>query len=114
MPDITKALALLHVAAGVTALVVAPVAMLTAKGGLTHRRWGKVYYYAMVVVAVTAVVLGLLRPNLFLTLLAVFSFYTAFSGYRVLARKRPGRARRDIVAWIVAILTLATSATMVV
>jgi uncharacterized membrane protein len=114
MPDIVKGLALLHVTAGFTALVVAPVAMLTAKGGITHRRWGKVYYYAMVVVAASAVVLGLLRPNLFLTLLAVFSFYTAFSGYRALARKRPDAARRDVVAWAVAIVTLATSATMIV
>lgn len=109
-----KLLALLHVAAGFTALVVAPVAMLTAKGGRTHRRWGKVYYRAMVVVAVTAIVLGVARPNLFLTLLAVFSFYTAFSGYRALGRKHPERAGRDVVGWAVAIITLVASAALVV
>jgi uncharacterized membrane protein len=108
-----KVLALLHVAAGFTALVVAPIAMVSAKGGTTHRRWGKVYYRAMVVVAVTAVVLGVARPNLFLTLLAVFSFYTAFSGYRALRRKR-FEGRRDVVGWGMALLTLVTSGAMVV
>jgi hypothetical protein len=30
------------VLAGTLAIVVAPIALLTAKGGLAHRRWGKV------------------------------------------------------------------------
>lgn len=109
-----KALTLLHVAAGFTALVVAPVAMLTAKGGATHRRWGKVYYRAMVVVALSAIVLGVLRPNLFLTLLAVFSFYTAFSGYRAVRARRPDAKRPDVVGWAVAGITFAASVALVV
>jgi hypothetical protein len=36
-------------------------------------------------VAFTAVLLSLYRPSVFLLLLAVFSFYQAFSGYRVLS-----------------------------
>jgi uncharacterized membrane protein len=39
-----------HVLAGTLALVVAPIALLTAKGGLAHRRWGKVYFWSMAVV----------------------------------------------------------------
>ena len=33
-----------HVAAGFTALVMAPLAMMTQKGGSQHRRWGKIYF----------------------------------------------------------------------
>ena len=99
----------LHVAAGVAALVVAPVAMIAVKGGTTHRTWGKLYYRAMVVVGLTAIVLGLARPNPFLTMVAVFSFYTAFSGYRALRHKRPDSARRDFAAWTMALLSLAAS-----
>jgi len=88
--------------------------MATAKGGPTHRRWGKVYYRAMAAVGLTAVVLGLARPNIFLTLLAVFSFYNAFSGYRALAHKRPEAARHDRSAWAMAMVTLAASAALVV
>ena len=114
MDTILGALRFLHVAGGFAALVVAPVAMITAKGGSTHRRWGKVYYRAMVVVGSTAVVLGLARPNPFLTMMAVFSFYTAFSGYRALRHKRPEPARRDLAAWAMALLTLAVSIGLVV
>src|SRR2546425_8175252 len=40
-------------------------------------------------VAATAIVLAVWKPVVFLALLAVFSFYSAFHGYRALSRKRP-------------------------
>src|SRR3989442_6535146 len=89
--------------------------MLTAKGGRTHRRWGKVYFWAMAAVALTAVVLAVWRPVVFLALLAVFSFYSAFSGYRALFRKRPREgAHASALDWTAAIVTFAASATLAV
>lgn len=85
---IIKGLRILHIGAGFLALVVAPLAMVVRKGGDAHRRWGKVFFYAMAVVAITAVVLGIMRPNVFLTLVAVFSFHMVASGYRSLYHKR--------------------------
>lgn len=79
----------IHIIIGTVALVVAPGAMLARKGGRWHRRWGKTYFWAMAVVALTAVVMSLMRSGLFLLLVAVFSFYLAFTGYRALYRKRP-------------------------
>src|SRR2546430_7876027 len=76
-----------HIAAGTVSFVMAPVALATAKGGRAHRRWGKVYFWAMAVVAATALVLSLYRPILFLALVAVFSFYNSFAAYRVLGQK---------------------------
>ncbi len=84
----------IHIFAGALALVVAPGAMLTVKGGRAHRRWGKIHFWLMAVVGLTAVVLGLWRPVTFLILVAVFSCYAAFTGYRVLGRKRPDRGDR--------------------
>src|SRR5256885_10379842 len=89
MGSLIAATRLSPVAAGTLALFVAPITMLTAKGGGTHRRWGKVYFWAMAVVAATAIVLAVWKPVVFLALLAVFSFYSAFYGYRALSRKRP-------------------------
>jgi len=80
---------LIHIFFGGIALFVAPAAMLTRKGALWHRRWGKIYFWAMAVVAVTAVVMSLVRSGLFLLLIALFSFYLAFTGYRILSRKTP-------------------------
>ena len=48
----------LHILNGIVALICAPIALATAKGGRAHRRWGKIYFWAMAVVAVTALALG--------------------------------------------------------
>jgi uncharacterized membrane protein len=105
----------IHVAAGTLALVVAPVAMITAKGGPAHRRWGRVYYRAMSVVAVTAVVVALWRPNPFLAMVAVFSYYFSFTGRRVLLHKRPDLGERaTALDWGAALAAAATGAGLVV
>ena len=36
-----------HIAASFLAFVLAPVALVTANGAKTYRRWGKVYLWAM-------------------------------------------------------------------
>ena len=114
MDTVLGALRIVHIAAGFSALGLAPLAMATAKGGVAHRRWGKVCYRAMAVVASTAVVLGVARPNLFLTMIAVFSFYSAFSGYRVLLRKRPEVTPPAVLDWTMAVATLLVSVALMV
>ena len=114
METVIGLLRFVHIAAGFAALGLAPIAMATVKGGAAHRRWGKVYYRAMVVVAATAVVLGVARPNPFLTMIAVFSFYAAFSGYRVLRRKRPDVNRPGVIDWVMAGATLVVSVALIV
>ncbi len=102
---------LIHIAAGVVAFVCAPVALATAKGGRTHRRWGKIYFWGMAIVAVTALVISLALPIFFLAMVSVFSFYAAFSGYRILSLKDLYKAGRPLAAdWAAAILTIASSA----
>jgi hypothetical protein len=105
----------IHVAAGTLALIVAPVAMLTAKGGVAHRRWGRVYYWALGLVASTAVVLALWRPNPFLALVAVFSYYFVFTGRRVLLYKRPDQGEHPTALdWGAAVTAAATGAGLVI
>lgn len=100
----------LHIAAGVTAFVMAPVALATAKGGRAHRLWGKVYFWAMAVVAASAIVLAAWRPVLFLALVAIFSFYAAFTAYRVLYHKDlPHGGKVQILDWAAALFTFASS-----
>ena len=114
MNEIVASVRFLHIVAGTLAFVVAPAAMMTAKGGAAHRRWGQVYFWAMAAVAATAVILALWRPVEWLALVAVFSFYSAFSGYRALFRKRPhaGEAARA-GDWLAAVVTLAASVALV-
>ncbi len=81
-----------HIVAGFAALFAGLGAFLTKKGGLRHRRLGTGYVYSMAVVSGTALALLPMDPTFarrFLALVAIFSFYFAYSGYRVLSRKRP-------------------------
>jgi uncharacterized membrane protein len=106
-----KAFLTLHIAGGTMAFLLAPVALITAKGGKQHKRWGKVYLWAMGVVAATAVPMAFFFPVRFLALVSVFSFYFAFSGYRVLRLKELARgASAAPIDWIAGIITFATSA----
>ncbi|MGB6159985.1 MAG: hypothetical protein WBD98_02095 [Acidobacteriaceae bacterium] len=110
---ILRALLMLHIGCGAIAFVCAPVALVTAKGGKTHRRWGKIYFWAMAGVASTALILSIVLPILFLALVAVFSFYAAFSAYRILSLKdlnRGGKANR--VDWAAAGITFLSSAAL--
>jgi uncharacterized membrane protein len=100
----------IHVACGVVAFVCAPVALLTAKGGKTHRRWGKIYFWCMAGVAVTALTLSFLLPIYFLAMVAVFSFYSAFAAYRILYLKDMYKgARPKVVDWAAAVVTVLSS-----
>ena len=91
-----RAFLAVHITAGSGAFVLAPLALVTAKGGRAHRLWGKVYFWCMTVVAATAMVMALYRSVLFLALVAVFSFYSAFVAKNPRARApREPRSDRD-------------------
>jgi hypothetical protein len=87
-----------HITAGSGAFVLAPIALVTAKGGKAHRRWGMVYLWCMTIVAVTALVMALWRPILFLAFVAVFSFYSSFVAYRVLGQKAAWKGEKMATA----------------
>jgi uncharacterized membrane protein len=108
-------LRVIHIACGFAAFFIAPVVLATVKGGTQHRRWGKVYFWSMAVVASTALILSLYRPILFLALVAVFSFYMAFSGYRALYRKHPELGEKaTAIDWVGAGLMFSTGVVLIV
>lgn len=114
-PTWIRALLALHITCGAMGFVCAPIALATAKGGRTHRRWGMVYFYAMAGVAATALMLSIILPILFLALVAVFSFYSAFAAYRVLYLKdlpRGGKAK--FIDWAAGIFTFTSSLALAV
>jgi hypothetical protein len=110
-PTYLRILLGLHIACGFTAFVCAPVALATAKGGKAHRRWGKVYFWAMAGVAATALVLSFALPIFFLAMVAVFSFYASFAAYRVLSLKNLYKGGKPAAwDWLAAAVTIASSA----
>ena len=92
MSIIALVLLVVHIAAGSVALITAFVALVTPKGGVIHVRVGRVYAVGMTLVFLTAVPLAILGADVFLLLIAFFSFYLVFAGWRF-ARNRSRRPR---------------------
>jgi hypothetical protein len=100
-----------HITAGASSFLLAPVALATAKGGKQHKRWGMVYLWSMGVVASTALPMAVYLPVLFLALVAVFSFYLAFAGFRVTRLKELARGGSATpIDWIAAVICFTASA----
>ena len=93
----------IHVAAGALAIVLGAVALSVRKGGTVHRRGGLLFVYAMVVMGLTASVIGFLQsptdPNVTGGLLPVYFVGTALTTVRPVSRWTRGV---DIAALIVA------------
>jgi uncharacterized membrane protein len=111
-----RAFLAVHIAAGSGAFVLAPLALITAKGGNAHRMWGKMYFWCMAVVAFTALIMAAYRPVLFLALVAIFSFYAAFSAYRVLGQKAAWKGVPVVrgLDWFAALFCFAASLALAV
>ena len=109
------AVLVIHIAAGTLAVVSGIVPLVVAKPfsaseGQRHRTWGRVFATTMKVVIGSAIVLTILRPNAYFAGLAALAGLVAFSGIRVLRRKRPdidSRQRATSIDWIVTLLCLA-------
>jgi len=99
----------IHVLAGIVGLLAALIAASNQKGSAPHRRIGMVFFWAMLVIGVTAIPVTFFRPNPFLFFIALFSFYMAFAGYR---RGRRGFTPRTLDL-IVAIAMVGVSLVMI-
>lgn len=102
-----------HILAGFTALTAAAVATLSKTLDVAHR-WhvysGMAFFWGMVVVFVTALPLAVIRPNTFLFLIAILSFYFALAGWRY-ATNRRGRPRP--VDWVSASVMAVVAGVMI-
>lgn len=100
----------IHISAGAVAFVVAPIALIVKKGGPAHRKWGKVFFWAMATIGSTAVIMAPMHSNQFLMMLGVFSFYLAFKGYRSVFRKQVWKTKKTaFIDWFFTILNLVFS-----
>ena len=72
-------------------LLAAALAVVSAKGKKVHIQAGRTYFWGMFLIFITAIPMSIVSSNLFLFLVAIFSFYLAYAGMRF-ARNRTGIA----------------------
>ena len=71
-----------HIACGAAALVAGFIALFSRKGGRTHRRFGRWFVYAMVVMTVSAALIaGVMRPNPGNAAIALTMLYLVLTGW---------------------------------
>lgn len=100
----------LHIITGTTALVTGALAIISRKGQRLHRRGGLVFFGSMMAVAITGLFMSLLRENMFLTYISVFTFYQCYSGLRAIRNKG---MRPSVTDWLIWAVALANSFLMV-
>lgn len=104
---IEKPLLYLHILAGLISLGIAYVLLFIKKGNKRHKKLGLIYVYGMSTIFVTAIPLSLLGEfNPFLFVVAIFSFYLAFSGYR---QGRDRNGAREQIDKVLGVFITATS-----
>jgi len=81
----------IHILAGTIALLCAAQAVTSEKGKKLHVLSGRTYFWCMVAIFLTSIPMSIITNNIFLFLIAIFSFYLAFAGMRF-ARNRKGVA----------------------
>ena len=81
----------IHILSGAIALLCAALAVSSEKGKRLHVLSGRAYFWCMVAIFLIAIPMSIMNSNIFLFLIAVFSFYLAFAGMRF-ARNRKGIA----------------------
>ncbi|CAN5179309.1 hypothetical protein BH09BAC3_BH09BAC3_00790 [soil metagenome] len=97
-----KVMLVIHIAGGTLALITGLGAMLTKKGGKTHRNFGKAYFWSMTIVFIGALALALGHTKTFLLMVAFFSYYMTVRGYRILYLKNLSVGQKpNYVDWII-------------
>ena len=86
-----------HIFAGCISLIAAVFAVVSSKGKQAHILAGRTYFWGMAVIFLTAIPMSISSSNVFLFLIAIFSFYLAYAGVRF-ARNRPGTA--NLFDWV--------------
>lgn len=91
----TLVLSFIHISSGTIALICGFLALLTKNQLHKHRSFGKLYKNAMAIVVFTAFPLAIIRPNIFLFCIAIFSGYLSFVGVRTIMLKSLKLQRLD-------------------
>ncbi|MCE7995017.1 MAG: hypothetical protein HEP71_23770 [Roseivirga sp.] len=114
MEKLEQILIISHVVAGILSLITGLLAVfLGKKGGKLHRQVGKIFFWSMFWIFASAIlIVSFVRFSPFLLVIAVFSFYMAFAGVRVLTIKKTMKAAP--IDWAAAVITMGFGIAMLI
>ena len=89
-----KIILVIHVIAGSIGLFTGTINIIRKKGDKPHRLIGQFFVYGMLINAVAGFIMSILHENLFLLIIAVFSFYMTATGQRILSLKKLDKGQK--------------------
>jgi uncharacterized membrane protein len=92
----------LHIVAGALGILSGAVALYAVKGAVLHRRSGKIFVCAMLVMSVSGAILAALGPNWATVLQAALTFYLVTTGLTTVWRRPQESQWLDVAAMLVA------------
>jgi uncharacterized membrane protein len=87
MEIFSKGLLVLHIISGFASLVFGLIPIVSKKGSNIHKKAGRVFFYSMLGVCFTSVVISLMKDNRFLLQIGIFAFYMNYAGWRAVKHK---------------------------
>lgn len=99
----------IHIGSGTVSLICSLMAVSSKKGSNFHRKVGRIYAIGMATIGVTAIPMAIISEKMFLFLIALFSSYLVFAGWRF-AVNRSGRPSK--LDWFAVSVMLLTSIIM--
>jgi uncharacterized membrane protein len=76
-----------HIVSGMVSLLTGVISVIAKKGGSVHKKTGKVFFFSMIGVGITAIALSILKSSSFLFHIGIFSLYQTIAGYRAVKDK---------------------------
>jgi hypothetical protein len=97
METLLKIALIIHITAGLSALVCGLIALLLRKGSPKHKLNGNIFFYSMIGVAITALFISAFKSNDFLFYIGLFSLFMTLSGKRAIQNKTSVPYKIDIL-----------------
>jgi uncharacterized membrane protein len=88
MISLLKIMLILHIISGFISLACGLFSMINKKGARNHRLTGKIFFFGMTGVFITATFISIAKNIPFLFMVGFFSYYLTCSGYRALYLKK--------------------------
>ncbi len=99
-----KILLAIHIIAGGIGLFTGTINLIRTKGDKKHQLTGKFFFYGMIINAIAGFIMSIMHNNLFLLIIAVFSFYMVATGQRFLSLKKLDKGQKaEPIDWALSI-----------
>jgi len=115
MELIIRIAVIIHIIAGSGALLFGAIAFGLRKNTPKHKPIGKIYFWCMTVVFITAMFVSIYKGLLFLFLIGIFTYYSTLIGFRTLRLKNLHKGQKPLKTdWFIEIIAGLTFIGMIV